>query len=434
MQHLRLCDHQLAAASIVHDVIFKQQSLSGLLPIQEYNNKPIPPQDRAMIQHLVYTTLRHWGHVKGCLRQICEKAPPEPLIALIGVALIQLFWHSQKTAQIVDQAVEACRFMGLPAFSKLTNAVLRRALREKDDLLALNTKDITNHLSCPTWWYKKLTQQYGQDATRTMLESSLKHPPMTLRVNPRFTKVNDYLELLKQAELSGTPVGLNGIILKDPVSVYQLPHFKEGWVSVQDAGAQYAPELLAPEPHARVLDACAAPGGKTAHLLERYPTIQMVALDHDAERISQLNSTLHRLQLKPSYVGTADAGDKAKRWWNKQLFDAILLDVPCSGSGVIRRHPDIKWLRQPEDLEGFARQQKRLLNNLWETLKPGGVLLYITCSLFQEENQDVIQAFLAKTPDAERIRLVHPALTEQGQLLLSDINDGFFYAKLRKKP
>jgi 16S rRNA (cytosine967-C5)-methyltransferase len=158
----------------------------------------------------------------------------------------------------------------------------------------------------------------------------------------------------------------------------------------------------------------------------------MIALDHDKERVKQLYSTLDRLQLKATRVETADAGDKAKRWWNRQHFDAIILDAPCSGSGVIRRHPDIKWLRLPEDLAGFARQQKRLLANLWETLKPGGELLYITCSLFSEENEYVIREFLEKTADAKRMELKHPWLDEKGRMLPNEVRDGFFYAKLQK--
>ncbi len=434
MHQLRLSDHQRCAATIVHDVIVKQQSLSALLPVETYNDKPVPAPDRATIQHLVYTTLRHWGQVRGCLRQICETPPPDPLMALIGVALVQLFWHSKQPAQIVDQAVEATRFMGLPAFSKLTNAVLRRALREKDALLAANEKDTISHYSCPAWWYKKLMKEYGVHTTNSLLESTLHHPPMTLRVNQRRTTAANYHKLLTEAGLSNNLLNDTAIILNHPVSVYQLPHFKEGWVSVQDAGAQLVPLLLPLSEKSLVLDACAAPGGKAAHLMEHYPTIQLVALDHDRERTKQLTSTFQRLQLRPLHVETADAGDKANRWWNRQPFDAIILDVPCSGSGVIRRHPDIKWLRQPEDLAGFARQQKRLLHNAWNILKPGGELLYITCSIFREENQDIIKGFLDQTREAERVALKHPWLDDEGHLVPSTLHDGFFYAKLRKRP
>lgn len=433
MHHLRLSEHQQCAAAIVNDVIVNHKSLSGLLPVQTFQQKTLPAQDRATVQHLVYTTLRHWGQARGCLRQLCEKAPPEPLIALLGVALVQLYWHSSQPAQVVDQAVEATRLMGLPAFAKLTNGVLRRALREKEHILALNEKETSSFLSCPTWWYKKLMQQYSAAQATEILKSTLGHPPMTLRINQKKTTLAAYQKLLNEAQLSHTTIGEEGIILATPASVYALPHFKEGWVSVQDAGAQLTPYLLSPlKEDARVLDACAAPGGKTAHILEHYDNIQMIALDHDKERVKQLYSTLDRLQLKATRVETADAGDKAKRWWNRQHFDAIILDAPCSGSGVIRRHPDIKWLRLPEDLAGFARQQKRLLANLWETLKPGGELLYITCSLFSEENEYVIREFLEKTADAKRIELKHPWLDDKGRMLPNEVRDGFFYAKLQK--
>lgn len=433
MHQLRLSDHQRCAADIVHDVIFNHKSLSGLLPVEQYNHKPVPAQDRSTIQHLVYTTLRHWGQARGCLRQICETPPPDNLMALIGVALVQLFWHSHQPAQVVDQAVEATRFMGLPAFSKLTNAVLRRALREKETLLAANERDTTSRFSCPAWWYKKLMNQYGAQATNALLESTLNHPPMTLRVNRRHTTAEEYRNLLQAEGQHSMIIGEDAIMLDNPVSVYHLPKFREGWVSVQDAGAQLVPHFLKLAPGARVLDACAAPGGKMAHLMERYPEIQMVAIDHDADRVKQLTATLQRLQLRAIHVETADAGDHAKKWWNRNPFDAIVLDVPCSGSGVTRRHPDIKWLRQPEDLAGFARQQKRLLSNTWDTLKPGGELLYITCSLFQEENQDIIRDFLDKTPSAERVVLEHPLIDTEGRLAPSDLHDGFFYAKLRKR-
>ncbi|MGB9149923.1 MAG: 16S rRNA (cytosine(967)-C(5))-methyltransferase RsmB, partial [Burkholderiales bacterium] len=254
------------------------------------------------------------------------------------------------------------------------------------------------------------------------------HPPMTLRVNRKQISLTDYLARLKAEDIVATQTGIDAITLQQPSALEKLPGFREGLVSIQDASAQFAAPLLDLRQGQKVLDACAAPGGKAAHILE-CAEVRLTAMDDDASRLKPVHENFARLGLHAE-VKCADAG-AVTSWWDGESFDRILIDAPCSGSGVVKRHPDIKWARRASDLQQFAAQQARLLEALWQCLAQGGKLLYVTCSVFREENQDQVQAFLTRHPDAASLPLNLP-LTTNGQILPDDIHDGFYYALLQK--
>jgi 16S rRNA (cytosine967-C5)-methyltransferase len=308
------------------------------------------------------------------------------------------------------------------------NAVLRNFLRQREALLEKAAQ--SSDEACfehPQWWIDKVKNQYPAD-WRQILSANLTHPPMTLRVNARRAAVDAYLARLGEAGLSAERLGGQAIRLCHPAPVDRLPGFFAGDVSVQDRGAQYAAALLDAQDGMRVLDACAAPGGKTAHLLER-TTLDVTALDNDANRLARVGENLARLHLQAQLLQNDAAAVAA--WWDGTPYDRILADVPCSASGVVRRHPDIKRLRRPEDITQFAATQQKILSALWQCLAQGGKLLYVTCSVFAEENQLQIQAHLARFADARLLPL--PGLSEHDkQLLPNDQHDGFYYALLQK--
>ncbi|HET7160145.1 MAG TPA: 16S rRNA (cytosine(967)-C(5))-methyltransferase RsmB, partial [Burkholderiales bacterium] len=277
----------------------------------------------------------------------------------------------------------------------------------------------------------KLRMQYP-DHFSQILEAGNRHPPLTVRVNRRRASAAQYLARLKDAGIDARALGGDAVMFERPVPVDQIPGFHEGQVSVQDAAAQYAATLLDAAPGMRVLDACAAPGGKSAHILER-EDVELTALDHDPARLARVQSNLTRLNLSAQLI-CGDAATPAS-WWDAKPYARILADVPCSASGVVRRHPDIKWLRRPSDIEGFANQQRAILDALWQLLAADGKLVYATCSVFREENDEQIEHFLARHRDARRLRLPAPHTQAQpiaGQILPDEQHDGFFYALLQK--
>jgi len=338
---------------------------------------------------------------------------------------------------LVDQAVEAAKRGPARAQANFINACLRRFLRERDALVAATDGDPVAAWNHPKWWIAQLRQDHPQQWQR-ILEADNARAPMTLRVNVRQTSRDAYLQTLHDQGLAATAVGEHGVILGQARNVHEIPGFDRGQVSVQDAAAQLAAPLLLhelrnPGRPLRILDACAAPGGKTAHLLE-LADAEVTALDISPERCERIGETLARLQLQ-AHVLAADAGDPAQ-WWDGQPFDAILLDAPCSASGIVRRHPDVRWLRRPSDISQLAATQARLLAILWPLLAPGGRLLYCTCSVFKAEGQAQVETFLAHNTAA----LLRPA---PGQLLPSPggndnalrdnpegDHDGFYYALL----
>lgn len=380
-----------------------------------------PPAARAAAQDVAYGVLRRYGWSDFILGRLMTKPLTHPETqALLQGALYRLDTRPDSAHTVVDQAVLAAGELAGGVFKGVVNGVLRNFLRQRESLLAALAADDEARYQYPGWWLARLRRAY-RDTWPQIAATGNSAPPMTLRVNLRHGSVADYAARLNVAGLSARPVGTHGLILQKAVSVDVLPGFFDGHVSVQDAGAQRAAELLAPAPGSRVLDACAAPGGKTAHLLES-ADLDLLALDIDAGRVKRIEDNLQRLGLRAT-VKVADC-NAVKDWWDGRPFDAILADVPCSASGVVRRHPDIKHLRRESDIRRLAHTQADMLDTLWSLLKPGGKLLYATCSVFPEENSAQIDAFLVRQRGVER-------LIEE-QLLPGDDNDGFYYALLRK--
>ncbi len=378
---------------------------------------------RAAAQDLAYGTLRSLGLIDALLAQLLHR-PAKPLIAaLLAAALYQLRARPAAIHTTVDQAVRAAERLE-PAAKGLVNAVLRNYLRQVDALLARCTSEVAR-LSYPQWWIDRARAAYPLEWEALLAAGNL-HPPMCLRVNARKLAAADYLAKLAQAGIAAERVGPQALLLARPLPVERLPGFAQGEVSVQDAGAQLAAALLDVGAGMRVLDACAAPGGKASHILE-LADCELTALDSDAPRAARIGENFARLGLR-GRVACADCL-AAATWWDGAGYDRILLDAPCTGSGVVRRHPDIKWLRRESDIDALAHTQVRMLDALWQLLAPGGKLLYATCSVFAEENTQVIESFLARGAGARRLPLAGLA---GGQLLPDARHDGFFYALLQK--
>ena len=393
----------------------------------------------ALVQELAYGTLRQWGTLDALTRRLASKPLTDPLLAcLIAVVLYQLDHTRAPPFAIVNHAVDNAASMVRPATKALVNALLRRYLRERDALHEAIGDDPVARWSYPKWWIERITTEYPDD-WQAILEAGNARPPLTLRANVRVGPRDALLARFAAAAIAPTPVGAVGLVVSPPRAVTELPGFAEGAFSVQDAGAQLAAPLLRPVNGMRVLDACAAPGGKTTHLAE-LADVEIVALDADAARLARVRENLARLPHGGAVVDVreGDAADPSG-WWDGRPFDLILADVPCTASGVVRRHPDVKWLRRESDLAGFARQQARLLASLWNCLARGGRMLYATCSVFGDENEAQIDAFLKAHPDALRETLTFASgIAARGGQLLPSLpgaghnQDGFFYALLGK--
>lgn len=415
---------QQQAAFVLGQVLGGQNLNKELSKAMEMSSSA---QARGALQDLAYGTLRHYGQLEHILQALLNKPMQDSRIRhLLLIAIYQLQYSKSGSHTIVDQAVHAAKSMN-PATAGLVNAVLRNFLRQKSQLLATVAATETARFNYPQWWIDEVKKQYGNQAA-AILETGNQHPPMTLRLNTNKLDIAEYLERLQQQGLSARMIGPAAALLAQPQPVEALPGFAEGQVSVQDAGAQHAARWLGAESGMRVLDACAAPGGKSGHLLE-LADIELTAMDKDEQRLARVRQNLQRLGKTANLV-CGDALQPAT-WWDGRVFDRILADVPCSGSGVVRRHPDIKWLRRLDDIERFGQQQEKILDALWPLLAPGGRMLYVTCSIFARENQQVIQRFLALQPQARQLSLDEPAL-QDGQLLPTEEHDGFFYALLHK--
>lgn len=381
------------------------------------------PALRSAVLDLVFSTLRDYGRGDFLLgRLLAKPLKDKPARALLLVALERLERRPEEAHTLVDQAVTAA---GKP-FKGLVNAVLRNFLRRRDALLAAADADLVAHWRHPQWWLEKLRDAYP-DQWQDIAAAGNSHPPMCLRLNRRRPPVD---------MLAGKPLGDTALLLDRPVPVERLPGFREGRVSVQDWGAQQAASLLDARDGMRVLDACAAPGGKAAHLLEREPSLRLTALDVDAARLQKVRATFTRLAVgADADLRVADAVD-VDAWWDGTPYDAILLDAPCSALGVVRRQPDILLHRRERDIAALVALQARLLDALWPTLRAGGALLYATCSVLPEENADIVAAFLARTPDASAEPLGadygRPAGPGRQRLTGEAGMDGFYYARLRR--
>ena len=409
-----------------------------------------PAPLRPGTQALSFLVLRRLGAAQAVRAMVAPRTPPPAVEALLLSALA-LLWPDDAPPYadhtLVDQAVTAARKRA-PQSASFLNAVLRRFLRERDALVAAALKQPTARWNHPQWWIDRLKADWPEQ-WRGILAAAQARPPMCLRVNVRQFTGAQYLQQLEAAGLAARLVDAQAIVLDAPVPVDRLPGFADGAVSVQDAAAQRAAPLLVGAglpPGARVLDACAAPGGKTAHLLE-LADLDVLAIDADPQRLKRVDDTLARLRLQART--RAGDGRRPADWWDGQPFDAILLDAPCSAAGIVRRHPDIRWLRRAEDIAALGRIQAELLDALWPTLKPGGWLLYATCSVFRTEGEHQIDAFLQRRgasgahldgrspghllplPDNGSTGASSP---DSGTALGSrDVADGFYYALLRKE-
>ena len=388
-----------------------------------------------MLKQLCYGSLREYPRLAAFLNQLLKsplKRKDADINALLLVGLHQLLDLRIPDHAALSETVEACRYLGKPWATRLVNGVLRNALRQQEALAeSLNSAARLRH---PAWMLDALQKAWPDDWER-IIDANNEPPPMCLRVNSSRSSRGIYLSRLSELGISASGCALapNGVRLDEAMDVEVLPGFAEGDVSVQDEAAQLAADVLAPAPGNRVLDACAAPGGKACHLLERYPGLaELVAVDTSDARLALLQQNLQRLSLS-AQLQVADARALPK---SLGMFDAMLVDAPCSGSGVIRRHPDIKLLRRREDLRGFSKLQLDILKGLWPRLNPGGVLLYVTCSVFPEENQDCIDVFLKATSNAqaETLSVEWGVPAGHGRQLLPSVGgpDGLFFARLRK--
>ena len=424
---------RLLAAKALTRVVVDGQSLTVAL------EQAFPPlqtvQDRAFIQALCYGVCRYYHRLDFILSRLLDKPLKDTSIRLLVlIGLYQLAFMRIKEHAAVAETVSAA---GRKPWAKgLINALLRRYLREQDQLEALADADLSASLSHPLWLIDKIRHDWPEHAEHCLSENN-RQPPLTLRVNLARISRDNYRESLIQQGIGAHTVEFcpTALILEKPLPVEKIPGFADGLVSVQDVAAQLAAGLLNLQPGCRVLDMCAAPGGKTAHILEMQNNLQeVIAVDTDANRMHRVRDNLQRLRL----TATTVIGDAAmpEDWWDGQPFERILVDAPCSALGVIRRHPDIKLLRRPQDIEQLSRQQSKILQAAWQLLAPGGQLLYATCSVLKEENEQQVLTFLAGHDDAVEL----PISAEWGikaaagrQILTGDsAMDGFYYARIGK--
>ncbi|RLV60897.1 16S rRNA (cytosine(967)-C(5))-methyltransferase RsmB [Parashewanella curva] len=420
------------AAKALYAVLEQGISLSVALPEQQ--KKLTNGKDKGLLAELCYGVLRVLPQldkrVSDCLNKPF-KNKQRVLHQLLLVGCYQLYFTRIPEHAAISETAEACRQLKFDGLVKVINGVLRNIQRNKAELSTDNT---VLEFNTPNWLIKRLQQAYP-DTWQRIIEHCHQRPPMWLRNNQISQTREQYLQSLTDAGISASKGNSkDSILLEQATDVMQLPNFVQGAVSVQDAAAQWAAWLLEPKDNELILDACAAPGGKTCHILEQAPRAQVVAVDFDDKRLDRVNENLSRLNLSARTIH----GDAANidEWWHGDKFDRILLDAPCSATGVIRRHPDIKWLRQSKDIEELAKLQAQILDHCWQWLKPGGTLLYATCSILPEENCQQIAAFLARTSDAklEGLEEQNNPDTIGWQITPGESNmDGFYYARLKKQ-
>ncbi|WFE69320.1 16S rRNA (cytosine(967)-C(5))-methyltransferase RsmB [Thiomicrospira sp. R3] len=417
-------------------VVKQGQSLSRALAFANLPER----RDRAFVQHLVFGCLRWYDRlvaIRALLISKPLKAKDEDINLLVLMALYQILYMDTAEHAAVSETVNLSQKLKKPWARGLLNGVLREFLRERAALLAKLPNSLEIQTAHPSWLIKQLQHAYPQQIEQ-LLNQNNQPAPLCLRVNERVQSRETLLAKLDEAgvEAQAHPLSPVGIQLAQPLDITQLPSFEEGGFSVQDIAAQQAALILQPQAGMRILDACAAPGGKTAHLLEACDNqVGLLALEKEPDRLARLQQNLQRLQLD-AQTQVADAGELAS-WWDGELFDQILLDAPCSATGIIRRHPDIKRHRRPDDIASLAQTQAWLLDQLWQTLKPGGQLLYATCSVLPQENSEQVAAFLARTPDALHQALaVDWGIGEIGRQILPGEQemDGFYYALIQKRP
>lgn len=430
---------QLQGAASLLMAVRDGQSMTAAL-------EDVDAQLRPGVQALGFHALRWLGRAEALRQQLARRPPPPEADALLCV-ILALIWREDEAPYtphtLVDQAVEAAkRSEATTHQASFINGCLRRFLRERDELVAITEKDpqaVWNH---PQWWIDRVRKDHPQH-WQAILQANNARAPLILRINKRKTTQAAYIQALAAINIGATPVGQHGVVLASARPVPSLPGFAEGHFSVQDAAAQLAAPLLLDglaqaggrEARLRILDACAAPGGKTAHLLE-LADCDVTALDVDGRRCQRITQNLDRLGLQARIV-VGDAG-KPALWWDGTPYDGILLDAPCTASGIVRRHPDVRWLRRPGDIAQLAAIQSQLLEKLWPLLKPGGRLVYCTCSVFKAEGDDQVQTFVAHHKDARLMPSpgsLLPQSSVSGPVFPDNLlreHDGFYYALLEK--
>ena len=427
---------RLAAAKALTAVLNGKASLNSSLPLQL---DKVEVRDRGLTQDLAFGTARWYPRLSALANKLLQKpfkAADADVEALLLVGLYQLLYTRVPAHAAIGETVGCADKLKKPWAKGLLNAVLRNAQRDSEALLAELEHDPVVRTAHPRWLQKSL-KAFWPEQWEAICAANNAHPPMILRVNRRHKTRDQYLQLLAESDVQAQPCvySRDGIVLAEACDVRNLPGFADGWISVQDEAAQLAADLLDLAPGQRVLDACCAPGGKTCHILEAEPQLAgVVAVDLEAKRLVRVRENLERLGLSAELIA-ADGRDTAT-WWDGKPFQRILLDAPCSATGVIRRHPDIKLTRQPDDIAALASLQGELLDAMWQTLEVGGILLYATCSTLPTENTEVIEAFLARTPGARELDIAGQFGIKQphGRQLLAQEggHDGFYYAKLIK--
>ena len=420
---------QLTAAGIVKNVL-EGNNLNKVFQKYSKENK-INPKDLSQTKDLVFGVLRSYGKTKFVINKLVKRPTPNLLIStLLHVALFQLISNRSNSYTVVDQAVSASNSVN-KKYTAFINGVLRTFLRERIIILEEAEKNEEAKYSYPIWWINQIKKEYPK-SWENILDIGNSHPALIIRVNIKKVSTNKYIKKLKEYKIEHRLLGDEAILIKKPIPVDSLPGFNEGEVSIQDYGAQLASRLLDLKKNHNVLDACAAPGGKACHMIE-IEEIKLTAVEADKKRVERINENLTRLGHAFKVIhGEIKAGNV---WWDKNLFDRILLDAPCSASGIVRRHIDIKWLRRPGDLDYFHEKQFELLRTSWEMLKPLGKLLYVTCSLFEMENRLVVDRFLKDEKTAVEIKIKFPknVNVDDNQLLPSLFHDGLFYVLFQKK-
>ena len=427
---------RLAAANALALVMAGKASLGTSLPPQLAH---VAPRDQALARELAFGTARWYFRLQGLAEQLLQKplkAADRDIHALLLVGIYQLLYTRIPGHAAISETVDAAVRLKMAWAKGLLNAVLRRGQREGNELLAQLERDPVIRTAHPRWLQKRLKADWP-DHWESICAANNLHPPMTLRGNRLRGTRDRYLTRLREAGIEANPCrfSVDGLTLQAPRDVHQLPGFAEGEVSVQDEAAQLAAPLLDLKAGQRVLDACCAPGGKTCHILELEPGLsELVALDLEPSRLERVRENLQRLQLQAT-LKAADGRELAS-WWDGRPFQRILLDAPCSATGVIRRHPDIKLTRQSEDIAALAALQGELLDTLWQTLEVGGILVYATCSVLPEENTRVIEAFLQRHSGARQlpVEVGEGATQPAGRQLLPqpEGHDGFYLARLVK--
>lgn len=425
------------ASQILSKVFAKQQTLSTFIPADL--ETMADPRERALAQAICFGVLRHYESLNFILNTLLDKKlkkKDSDIKALILIGLYQLDYMRIPAHAAVSATVESCIELKKHWAKNLINAILRRYQREHDKFIGLIINKPSIKYEHPEWLLNTIKNDYPKD-WETIINGNNLSPPMSLRVNVRNTNRDDYLMKLKASGIGAqmSAFNENGIVLQTPVNVESLPDFSAGHASVQDLAAQFSIPLLQPQTGERILDACSAPGGKLAHLLESIPTLkEAVAIEIEPHRFTKLESTLKRLQLNATLI--QNDASRPDRWWDNKLFDRILLDAPCSATGVIRRHPDIKFLRTAKSVQDITAIQTKILNALWPLLKKGGKLLYITCSVLKVENDEQIAALISKHHDAKTlpIKATWGKTMKYGRQILPGENamDGFYYAQIHK--